>query len=241
MCGRFAQHRGPLYYMEQFGLDTRDARLPNAPQRFNAAPTQDLLVIRRNPETERPEMGLLRWGLVPSFSKDMRDGARLINARSETVREKASFRAAWAKGRRCVVPADAFYEWQATADGKQPFAIARTDGAPLALAGLWENWRDPASGEWVRTFTILTCPANARLAPLHDRMPVILAPADIPKWLSGPDPAGPHVSDPDPAALMRPLPAQEVTLWPVSTRVNSVRNDDADLIVPLAGHSAADG
>ncbi|OYX13522.1 MAG: hypothetical protein B7Z15_07010, partial [Rhizobiales bacterium 32-66-8] len=212
-----------------FGLDPRDARLPNAPQRFNAAPTQDLLVIRRNPDSAQAEMGLLRWGLVPSFSKDMSGAARLINARSETVQEKAVFRGAWAKGRRCVVPADAFYEWQRTPDGKQPYAIARANGAPLALAGLWENWRDPASGEWVRTFTILTCAANPRLAPLHDRMPVILDPADIPAWLAGPDPA----------PLLRPLPAEAVTLWPVSTRVNSVRNDDESLLMPLADEPLA--
>ncbi|HQS07356.1 MAG: hypothetical protein B7Y12_12875 [Rhizobiales bacterium 24-66-13] len=224
MCGRFIQSYGPVYYMERLGLESKNMPLPNAPARFNAAPTQDLLVIRRNPETARAEIGLLRWGLVPSFAKDMKGASALINARSETVAEKQSFRAAWRKPRRCVIPIDGFYEWQRTTTGRQPFLIALRSRQPMALAGLWEGWKDPASGEWVRTFTILTCAANPLLAPLHDRMPVILDPADIARWLA----------DPAPFDLMKPYPAAAMEMWAVSARVNSVRNEGEDLALPVA-------
>ncbi|MFG1463509.1 SOS response-associated peptidase [Xanthobacter sp. DSM 24535] len=222
MCGRFIQSYGPAYYMERLGLESKDARLPNAPPRFNAAPTQDLLTIRRNPETARAEIGLLRWGLVPSCAADMNGASALINARSETVAEKQSFRAAWRKPRRCVIPADGFYEWRRSETGRQPFLIALSSREPMALAGLWEGWRDPGSGEWVRTFTILTCAANTLLAPLHDRMPVILDPTDIARWLTAPAPFD----------LMKPYPPSAMEMWAVSTRVNSVRNEGEDLTLP---------
>ncbi len=223
MCGRFVQHQSPLFYVEHFGLDTRDTRLPNAPARYNVAPTQDVMVIRHNPETARAELSLLRWGLVPSWAKDMKIAASLINARSETVTEKPAFRAAWAKPRRCIVPADAFYEWQRTQSGKQPYAIALKGGAPMGFAGLWEGWKDPATGQWLRTFTILTCAANALMAPLHDRMPVIVPLSEMDRCLTAPDPRD----------LLRPADPAQMELWPVSTRVNSVRNEDADLLVPV--------
>ncbi|WP_341988528.1 SOS response-associated peptidase [Azorhizobium sp. AG788] len=224
MCGRFVQHQAPVFYAAQFGLDTRDVALPNAPARFNVAPTQDVMVIRHNPESRRAELSLLRWGLVPSWAKDLKIGASMINARSETVAEKPAFKAAWNKPRRCVVPVDAFYEWQRTDGGKQPYAIALKGGAPMGFAGLWEGWKDPATGAWVRTFTILTCAANALMAPLHDRMPVILARDDMDRWLTGPDPRD----------LLKPYAPEQMELWPVSSRVNSVRNEDADLLVPVA-------
>ncbi|MFG1345590.1 SOS response-associated peptidase [Xanthobacter autotrophicus DSM 431] len=225
MCGRFVQHQAPVVYAEHFGVDPLTAPLPNAPARYNAAPTQDLMAVRRHPATGLRHLSLLRWGLVPSFSKDASGGARMINARCESVAEKPAFRSAWAARRRCIVPAEGFYEWRATDSGRQPFFIRRADGAPLALAGLWEGWKDPATGIWLRTFTLLTCAANARLAPLHERMPVILPEVDITAYLE----------EPDPRALLRPLPGAALELWPVSRKVNSVRNDAASLMAPLEG------
>lgn len=224
MCGRFVQHRAPLAYAEHFGLDVASIQLPNAPPRYNAAPTQDLMVIRRNPATEKLDLSLLRWGLVPVWEKDPSGGARLINARSESVAERPTFRDAWRKKRRCIVPADGFYEWQSRPEGKQPYYIAPRGDAPLAFAGLWEGWKDPATGLWLRTFTILTCAANPQLAPLHERMPVILDQADIPAFLT----------DDDPRPLLRPCPDGQLTFWPVAKAVNAVRNDGPELMAPLA-------
>lgn len=230
MCGRFVQHLSPYDYARRFGVKLGDEALPNAPARFNAAPTQDLMVIRRNPESGELVLSLLRWGLVPVWSKDASGGARLINARSETVTEKASFRAAWHKRRRCLVPADGFYEWRRLETGKQANFITLKTGQPFVFAGLWEGWKDPASGLWLRTFTILTCAANPLLQPLHERMPVILRDEDMAAFLDAPDPQ----------ELLKPLPQEEMTLWPVAARVNDVRNDGPDLIVPLAATPAED-
>ncbi|MGU3494117.1 SOS response-associated peptidase [Xanthobacteraceae bacterium A53D] len=221
MCGRFSQSQPPSSYAAFFTLD-QAVPLPNAAPRYNVAPTQQAQVIRFNPQTQRAELSVLRWGLVPSFAPDISRAASLINARSEGVSERTAFRAAWRKPRRCIVPAEAFYEWQPGSTPRQPYAIGLKSGAPMGLAGLWEGWKDPASGEWLRTFTILTCAANPLLAPLHERMPVILEPAQMADWLTAPDPA----------PLLRSYPAEAMTLWPVSTRVNAVRNDDADLLKP---------
>lgn len=229
MCGRFVQLTPPAALAALFGVDPALAPLPNVPPRYNAAPTQDLMVVRRNPETGRRHLDLLRWGLVPSFAKDASGGGRLINARSETVAEKPTFRAAWRAPRRCIIPADAFYEWKAVDKRRQPFLISRADGAPLAFAGLWDGWKDPATGQWLRTFTILTCPATERLRPLHERMPVILPDRDVAAWLDGADGA----------ALMRSFPGEALQLSPVSAEVNSVRNEGADLIAPLPPGEAA--
>ncbi len=231
MCGRFVQHRAPLAYAEHFGLDVAAIQLPNAPARYNAAPTQDLMVIRLNPHTGRLDLSLLRWGLVPVWSKDASGGARLINARSEGVAHTATFADAWRKKRRCIIPADGFYEWQTRPAGKQPYYISPVNGAPLAFAGLWEGWKDPHTGQWLRTFTILTCAANGRLAPLHARMPVILDAAAIPTFLS---------TD-DPHALLTPCADDLLTFWPVSTAVNAVRNDDPALLAPLQEHPPQPG
>lgn len=219
MCGRFAQIDRPKLFAERYGVDPLLA-LPDAPARYNIAPTQMALVIRHNPQENRRELSALRWGLVPSWSKDASRAGSLINARSESLMEKASFKAAWLKPRRCVVPANAFYEWKQGASGRAPHAIARADGAPMAFAGLWEGWKEPTSGQWMRTFTILTTAANDLLRPLHERMPVILDEADIGRYLTAPEPYD----------LLRPWPAEAMRLWPVSARVNAVRNDDAGLM-----------
>ena len=198
MCSRFVQHLSPRAYAEIYGVGL-DAPLPNAPARWNVAPTDSALVLRRHPQSGALALSLLRWGLVPVWSKDASGAAKLINARAETVTEKPSFRDAWAKRRRCVVPADGFYEWTPGPAGKVPHFITLSGGAGMALAGLWEGWKDPASGEWLRTFTLLTCAANAAMAPLHARMPVILAHADIARFLDDPDPR--DLLAPSPAAL----------------------------------------
>lgn len=196
MCSRFVQHLSPRAYAQVYGVSLA-APLPNAPARWNVAPTDDALVVRRHPDDGDLRLSVLRWGLVPVWSKDARGAARLINARAETIAEKPSFRDAWRKRRRCVVPADGFYEWSPGPTGKVPHFITLADGTGMALAGLWEGWKDPASGEWLRTFTLLTCAANPMMAELHERMPVILDPADIARFLD----------DPDPRDLLAPYPA----------------------------------
>jgi putative SOS response-associated peptidase YedK len=149
-----------------------------------------------------------------------------INAKCESVHSLPTFRDAY-RSRRCIIPVDGFFEWLAIKGqkAKQPYAIAMKDGRPFGLGGIWENWKDPTSGEWTRTFAIITTDANALVANIHDRMPLILAPSDYGEWLS---------DHPDPRELMRPFPASPMRMWPVSTRVNKPENDDPDIVRPLA-------
>lgn len=149
MCGRVIQSSGAVRYGILAGLDPRDTRVHNYPPRWNAAPSQELLVIRRNHETGAISIDPLRWGLIPHWCSDPKGGRKPINAKCETVRDLPSFREAYRR-RRCIVPVDGFFEWQAIKGqkAKQPYAIAMKDGAPFGLAGVWENWKDPASGEW---------------------------------------------------------------------------------------------
>src|SRR2546421_5042096 len=153
MCGRVIQNSGPLNFAFVDGMNVRDSRLHNHPPRWNAAPSQDLLVIRRNHRTGEVSLDPLRWGLIPNWCDDPKGGRKPINAKCETVRDLPAFREAY-RGRRCIVPVDGFFEWKAIKGqrAKQPYAIAMKDGAPFGLAGIWENWREPASGEWLRTF-----------------------------------------------------------------------------------------
>ena len=194
---------------------------PNWEPTWNMAPTRDAPVVRLHPETRARHLDLLRWGLVPHWAKDPKSVRQPINARAETAATSPMFRDALVR-RRCLVPADVFYEWQATAEGKQPFAIARTDGHPMVFAGLWEGWRG-ADGTVMRTFTIVTTSANATLRPLHERMPVVLEPPDWPAWLGE--------TETDPASLLRPS-AAEFRVWRVGKAVNNVRNDSAALLEP---------
>jgi putative SOS response-associated peptidase YedK len=218
MCGRFAIHRPIDEIRAIFG--TANAP-PNVPPTWNMAPTRLAPVVRLHPETRQRHLDLLRWGLVPHWARDLKSTRQPINARSETVATAPMFREAFAR-RRCLVPADAFYEWQSTRQGKRPYAIARADGDMLAFAGLWESWRAP-DAEVLRSFVILTTPANAALAALHDRMPALIEAADWPLWLGE--------QDGDPAALLRPS-AAPLRIWPVATRVNDVRNDGPGLLAP---------
>ncbi len=223
MCGRFAQARDAGQFFKRFVPDRVAPLLPNPPPRYNVAPTQDALVLRRNPKTELTELGTLRWGLVPNWAGDVGIAARTINARSETVAATAAFKDAWRAARRCVIPVDAFYEWKPGSHPKQPYAIARRDRAPLALAGLWDGWKDPATGDWLRTFTILTCEPNSFMASLHDRMPVILPDDGIQPWLAAADGT----------EAMTPYAGDDLEMWPVSTRLNSTRQDGPDLLEPV--------
>lgn len=206
------------------------AEEPYVEPRYNIAPTQPVGIVRMNPETQMREWALVLWGLIPAWAKDPSIGQKLINARAETVTEKPSFRAAF-KRRRCLVPASGFYEWKKGATGKTPHFITMADEGPFAIAGLWETWHGPDGGE-LSTCTLLTTEANEPVSDLHDRMPVIIAPDEYDMWLgSGRD------DPPDALAnvrhLLRPFPAEEMQMWPVSTRVNNVRNEGAGCIEPF--------
>ncbi len=218
MCGRYAAFRSLDAIRRIFGTANPP---PDFVPTWNMAPSRLAPVVRLHPPTNTRHLDLLRWGLVPHWARDPAAIRQPINARSETAATAPMFRDAYAR-RRCIVPADAFYEWQKTGGARLPHAIARADGAPLALAGLWEGWRGP-DGAVLRSFTVLTTAACAELRPLHERMPVVLEPPDWPLWLG--ETAG------DIAALLRPS-AAAFRVWPVSTQVNNVRNDGAHLLDP---------
>lgn len=221
MCGRYASFLPPDLIARLFGTKNP---LPNLKPTWNMAPTMDAPVVRRHPETGERHLDALTWGFIPAFTKSLKEARSPVNARSETVVSSGMFRTAFAK-RRCIVPAAAFYEWQAGATGKTPYAIARADGDPLAFAGIWEGWRSP-EGDILRTFAILTTTANAQMAVLHERMPVVLEPADWPCWLSE-EPG-------DPASLLHPSSNGILRLWQVDKRVGNVRNDGPELLDPVA-------
>ena len=223
MCGRLTQASGPLRLSIVEGLDVRDNRYANIPPRYNGAPSQTILVIRQNHETGERSLDPLKWGLIPYWCKDPKGGRKPINAKAETVFRLPMFRDAYER-RRCIVPVDNFFEWRATTIGKQPYAIAMKDGSPFGIAGVWENWKDPASGEWIRTFALITVPANPMVAQIHDRMPAILTPESYDRWLG---------VEPDPRELMISFPAEQMRIWPISRRVNKPENDDAALLDPV--------
>ncbi len=200
---------------------------PDSRPRFNIAPTQVIPVVRAGDDGRR-EWAPCRWGLVPWWAKDLKIGARMINARSETAAEKPSFKKALA-ARRCLVPADGFFEWAKTSEGKQPFHIRFSDRRAFAFAGLWERW-GPSPDETVETFTILTTSANSVTAPIHDRMPVILGPETWEEWL-GATPLPPARRE----VLFTAFPPEEMEAVEVSKRVNSPANDDAGCLDGLQG------
>jgi len=195
---------------------------------YNIAPQSTQPVVRVGRDSGRREMALLRWGLVPYWAKDAKIGYSTINARAEEAPSKPAYREAL-KRRRCLVPADAFYEWQKVdAKTRHPFAFALASGEPYAFAGLWESWRpkEPDSATRLETFTILTTDPNELMEPVHNRMPVILAPKDYNRWLEPGDPAR------LPLDLLRPYPAERMKAWSVSDRVGNARNDDPELLAP---------
>jgi putative SOS response-associated peptidase YedK len=197
-------------------------------KRFNIAPTQDAAVVRRT-ESGAREMAMLRWGLVPFWAKDLTIGTRMINARSETVQEKPSFRNAF-KHRRCVVPATGFFEWKGEPGHKQPYAITAVDQPVFAFAGLWESWK-PKEGETVQTFTILTTDSNEQIAAIHDRMPVILPADRVDAWLDAP-PA-------DALSLLRPY-AGPMRIRAVGKLVGNPRNDVPEVLADAPASETGD-
>lgn len=226
MCGRFTLNTSASRLADAFGGAPAD--YPEA--RYNIAPSQAVAAVRARPGGSTREAVMLRWGLIPSWAKDPVIGNRMINARAESVADKPSFRAAFRR-RRCLVPADGFYEWQKCNGAKQPFCIVRADGAPFAFAGLWEHWENAGAGaaSTVESCTIVTTEANERVAPIHNRMPVILDPADYALWLD------PQVADrPILEALLQPCPADDLAAWPVSTHINSPDYGAPDCVEPLA-------
>ncbi len=196
---------------------------PNFPPRYNVAPTQPIPIVRL--VDGKRHFALVRWGLLPSWVKEPKTFTLLINARGETVAEKPAFRAAM-KRRRCLIPADGFYEWMAGGPRKQPYFIRMKSGGPFAFAGLWETWTGP-NGEELETAAIVTTTTNRTLAPIHDRMPVIVPPEAFDLWLDGA-----NVDPVTASALIVPAPENLFEAYPVSTDVNRVANDNPKLVEP---------
>jgi putative SOS response-associated peptidase YedK len=220
MCGRFVITSPPAALRQIFGY----AEQPNFPPRYNVAPTQPIPVVIIENGTRH--FRLMRWGLIPAWVKDPRKFTVLINARAETVQEKPAFKNA-IRRRRCLIPADGYYEWQATDARKRPHFIHRRDGAPIGLAGLAETWIGP-NGEELDTVAIVTAPASADLAVLHHRVPVTIVPDDFERWLDCRDDDAENVM----ASLV--APDEGCFVWhEISTRVNRAANDDAQLILPI--------
>ena len=223
MCGRYALHSHPDVVALQFGLGLLPAAaLAAMVPRYNIAPTQDAPIVRFDPERGR-ELVVARWGLVPTWAKDASMGAKLINARAETVAEKPSFRSAWRK-RRCLVPADGWYEWNEEGGRRQPWYLYPLDGKPAALAGIWEQWHAPDGG-MLETYSLITTEPNADAAQVHDRMPVVVDPSQFPLWLEG--------SAEQAAPLLRAMPVGRIGFHRVDRRMSSGRVDDAQCIVPV--------
>lgn len=218
MCGRYTLSQTTEAIASAFQLN----EVPKLEPRYNIAPTQLVPVIRQSEQHQR-QLQILRWGLIPAWAKDASMGARLINARAESVNEKPSFRSAF-RQRRCLVIADGFYEWQRQDSKKQPFFIHLPDGKPFAFAGLWERWQSP-EGETIESCTIITTEANELLRSIHDRMPVILAPKDYDVWLD------PTLQEPEKLQqLLHPYPTEAMITDAVSTKVNSPKNDTPECI-----------
>jgi len=224
MCGRFARKSTQKVLADWFGVGLEE--MPWFAPSYNVAPQSLQPVVRLERASGKRAISLLRWGLVPFWAKDAKIGFSTINARAEEAASKPAYREALKK-RHCLVPADAFYEWQRPdPKTKRPFAFALKSGEPYAFAGLWENWC-PKDGDRLETFTILTTAPNEIMAPIHNRMPVILEPKDYDCWLDADDPATPPVD------LLRPYPAERMAVWPVSARVGNVRNNDPELLEPV--------
>jgi putative SOS response-associated peptidase YedK len=221
MCGRYTLAADPAKIAERFSLDPQEACLPT---RYNIAPGQDAPAIVNE---ERNRVRLLRWGLIPAWAKDATFGRRLINARAETLRDKPSFRGAFAR-RRCLIPADGFYEWRREPGQKRaPMRFALKSREPFAFAGLWESWRDPR-GLDIKTFTIITTEANPLVRPHHPRMPVMLRPEAEAAWLDS------GLTNPmSLVALLGPYPAESMEAYEVSALVNSPANDEPACAAPF--------
>jgi putative SOS response-associated peptidase YedK len=228
MCGRYgrrADKQRIAEWMQAHNTSVFDERYFEPS--YNVAPQTMQPVVRLDTETGERELTVMRWGLVPFWSKDAKIAYSTINAKAETITTSPAFHEAM-KRRRCLVPADWFYEWQKIdAKTKQPFAIGMNDGARFAFAGLWETWKEKATERTVESFTIITTDPNELMQPLHNRMPVILRPQDYSRWIEPGDPARPPVD------LLRPYNADEMKAWKVSARVGNVRNNDPECVDAL--------
>ena len=222
MCGRYTLTVDASVLADLFRLEP----LTEIEPRYNIAPTQPVPIVRSGVEDDW-EWATVRWGLIPSWAKDKKIGSRLINARAETVAEKPSFRSAY-KHRRCILPADGFYEWVKVGTAKQPHHIRFSDRRPFAFAGLWEQWTEPESNERIDSCTILTTRPNELMEGLHDRMPVILPPERFDDWV-GRGPLAPEAAE----AMLLPFPADGMEAFPVTTLVNSPRNEDPRCLEPV--------
>jgi putative SOS response-associated peptidase YedK len=223
MCGRFALYSNPLTLARRFAAEAP----PELAPRYNLAPSQNIPIVRE--EERARQIALARWGLVPFWAKDIDTGYSTINARAETVASKPAFRSAF-RHRRCLIPADGFYEWQVVPSSKtkQPWFVALKSQELLAFAGLWESWRNPQGGEELESCAIIVTQANDLMRPIHERMPVILAPQDWDTWLSAGTGDAQVLQN-----LLKPYPPEEMTAWPVGLMVNNARHDSAACIAPL--------
>ena len=227
MCGRMTQATDPAEVARIFDAESRvDEDSDDAAPRYNVAPTQPLtVVLQRSDEGRVVEQH--RWGLIPSFSKSAKSGAKMINARAETIATSPAFRTSFAK-RRCIVPSDGFYEWRRSGGPKQPFFLHPPAGAVLAMAGLWAVWKDPETGLWVPSAAVVTTSANRLVSSIHDRMPVLLPREAWDDWLDT------EVDDRDYLqSLLEPAPDDVLEMYPISTKVNNVRNEGPDLLDPI--------
>jgi putative SOS response-associated peptidase YedK len=218
MCGRYNIIPDAPAWVAAFGItENAGKEISKMSPNYNVAPTQDVPIVRNNRETGARELVFAHWGLVPFWAKDSKIGNRMINARAETVAEKPAFRAAFRK-RRCLVPANGFYEWKKNASGKQPYLIQMKNQSPFAFAGLWESWHNPENDTHLQSCTIIVTAANGLMSPIHDRMPVILSSDNYGRWLDS--------TMEDGASLLTPCPDDWLDSYPVSTYVNSPRNND---------------
>ena len=225
MCGRYLRRSDKQRIAEAFRLGALADGAPLPPD-YNIAPATFQPVIRLHRGTHEREMVMMRWGLVPYFAKSLADwkGFSTINAKAETVKSRALWRGPFER-RRCLVPADGFYEWKKIdPKTKKPYAYSLRNGEPFAFAGLWDAWKDPHTGEWLQTFAIITTTPNELTAQVHDRMPVILHPRDYDRWLERGETAQ------QPLDLLRPYEAEAMVAAPCDPRVGNVRNNGPELL-----------
>jgi putative SOS response-associated peptidase YedK len=224
MCGRFAQYTDPRRLARRFEISETKIRVFETRPRYNLAPTQPVLAVRLDANGDR-ELVALTWGLLPFWARDSKLSYSTINARAETVADKPAYRQPFRK-RRCLIPADLFYEWNAEGTGRQPYAIGLESGEPFALAGLWDCWE--GEGQRIESCTIIVTQANLLMATIHDRMPVMLPPSAYETWLA------PQTRVDTVKTLLQPFTAEPMRLYPVSRRMNSPRNDDPSIVEPAA-------
>ena len=230
MCGRFTLTKPPDTITQHFALP-KSASAAARP-RYNIAPSQTVLAVRVRPGQAARELAQPQWGLIPAWTRDLKTCPKPINARAETIASRPAFRDAF-NVRRCLIPADGFYEWQPAGKRKQPWFIHRADDGLFAFGGLWDAWCDPATGELVETCAIITTAPNDLMAQVHDRMPLILDPADYDAWLSP--------RQPPPTELLRPYPPCEMRMHPVSPLVGSPSNDQPECREAISRGAVAPG